>query len=50
MEQNKVIEAGSKIRVGIVHEAVHGVDTPEQLEDLNRLLEEQARVAAAAKA
>ena len=47
LEQNKVIEAGYKIRVGIVHEAVHGVDTPEQLDDLNRLLEEQARVAAA---
>ena len=36
LEQNKVIEAGYKIRVGIVAKAVHGVDTPEQLEDLNK--------------
>eukprot|EP00873_Tetraselmis_striata_P036446 jgi/Tetstr1/456710/TSEL_043410.t1 len=40
LEQNKVIEAGFKIRVGIVEEAVHGVDTPEQLEDLNKQLKE----------
>jgi CMP-2-keto-3-deoxyoctulosonic acid synthetase len=33
-----VIEAGYRIKVGIVHEAVHGVDTPEQLDDLNRML------------
>ena len=26
--------------VGIVNEAVHGVDTPEQLDDLNRMLRE----------
>mmetsp|Transcript_28317 Transcript_28317/g.45356 ORF Transcript_28317/g.45356 Transcript_28317/m.45356 type:complete len:146 (+) Transcript_28317:1030-1467(+) len=38
LEQNKVIEAGYRIKVGIVHEAVHGVDTPEQLDDLNRML------------
>jgi len=40
LEQNKVIEAGFKIRVGIVEEAVHGVDTPEQLADLNKQLKE----------
>jgi len=40
LEQNKVIEAGFKIRVGIVEEAVHGVDTPEQLEDLNKQIRE----------
>ena len=34
LEQNKVIEAGFRIKVGIVPEAVHGVDTPEQLADL----------------
>ena len=34
----QVIEAGFKIRVGIVEEAIHGVDTPEQLEDLNKKL------------
>ena len=64
LEQNKVIEAGYKIKVGIVQEAVHGrararataaatlprgtrreraarcgrVDTPEQLEDLVRMV------------
>mmetsp|Transcript_36088 Transcript_36088/g.102161 ORF Transcript_36088/g.102161 Transcript_36088/m.102161 type:complete len:311 (-) Transcript_36088:267-1199(-) len=38
LEQNKVIEAGFKIRVGIVEEAIHGVDTPEQLVDLNNKL------------
>ena len=38
LEQNKVIEAGYRIKVGIVNEAVHGVDTPEQLDDLNRML------------
>lgn len=38
LEQNKVIEAGYRIKVGIVTEAVHGVDTPEQLDDLNRML------------
>lgn len=32
----QVIEAGFKIRVGIVKEAVHGVDTPEQLAELNK--------------
>lgn len=35
LEQNKVIEAGRRIKVGIVQEAVHGVDTPAQLDDLN---------------
>lgn len=35
LEQNKVIEAGHRIKVGIVNEAVHGVDTPAQLDDLN---------------
>ena len=38
LEQNKVIEAGYKIRVGIVEKAVHGVDTPEQLRHLNGML------------
>lgn len=38
LEQNKVIEAGYKIKVGIVQEAVHGVDTEEQLEDLDRMI------------
>lgn len=33
-----MIEAGFKIRVGKVEEAVHGVDTPEQLVDLNKKL------------
>eukprot|EP00898_Chlorokybus_atmophyticus_P002919 jgi/Chlat1/3628/Chrsp237S03622 len=36
LEQNKVIEAGYRIKVGIVKDAIHGVDTPEQLEDLQR--------------
>eukprot|EP00854_Cymbomonas_tetramitiformis_P013984 gene13984-16529_t len=38
LEQNKVIEAGYRIRMGIVNEAVHGVDTPEQLVHLNELI------------
>jgi hypothetical protein len=33
-----VIEAGYKIKVGIVEEAVHGVDTEEQLIHLNNLI------------
>lgn len=37
LEQNKVIEAGYRIKVGVVHEAVHGVDTPEQMEHLCEL-------------
>ena len=36
LEQNKVIEAGYRIKIGIVSDAVHGVDTPEQLDDLNK--------------
>jgi len=39
LEQNKVIEAGYKIKVGIVEEAVHGVDTEEQLIHLNNLID-----------
>ena len=38
LEQNKVIEAGYKIKVGLVEKAVHGVDTPEQLRHLNGML------------
>jgi CMP-2-keto-3-deoxyoctulosonic acid synthetase len=38
LEQNKVIEAGFKIKVGKVEDAVHGVDTPEQLDELNALI------------
>ena len=38
LEQNKVIEAGYKIKVGIVEKAVHGVDTPAQLAHLNKML------------
>ena len=38
LEQNKVIEAGYKIRVGLVEKAVHGVDTSEQLKHLNSML------------
>ena len=38
LEQNKVIESGYNIKVGIVEKAVHGVDTPEQLKHLNSML------------
>mmetsp|Transcript_35408 Transcript_35408/g.67746 ORF Transcript_35408/g.67746 Transcript_35408/m.67746 type:complete len:293 (-) Transcript_35408:492-1370(-) len=38
LEQNKVIEAGHKIKVGIVEDAVHGVDTEAQLVELNELI------------
>eukprot|EP00238_Polyblepharides_amylifera_P009839 CAMPEP_0196583580 /NCGR_PEP_ID=MMETSP1081-20130531/43991_1 /TAXON_ID=36882 /ORGANISM="Pyramimonas amylifera, Strain CCMP720" /LENGTH=295 /DNA_ID=CAMNT_0041904515 /DNA_START=55 /DNA_END=942 /DNA_ORIENTATION=+ len=41
LEQNKVIEAGYKIKVGIVANAVHGVDTPEQLVELNQLIKKK---------
>ncbi|GBG79467.1 hypothetical protein CBR_g29613 [Chara braunii] len=34
LEQNKVIQAGLKIKVGIVQTGVHGVDTPRQLQEL----------------
>ena len=37
LEQNKVLEAGHRIKVGLVSDAVHGVDTPEQLAHLNEL-------------
>ena len=35
---DQVIEAGYKIKVGIVQEAVHGVDTEEQLKDLDETI------------
>ena len=34
----QVIEAGHKIKVGIVDDAVHGVDTEAQLIELNQLI------------
>ena len=39
LEQNKVIEAGYKIKLGWVEDAVHGVDTVGQLEALNLAIE-----------
>jgi hypothetical protein len=39
LEQNKVIEAGYKIKLGWVKDAVHGVDTVGQLESLNLAIE-----------
>ena len=34
----QVIEAGYKIKVGIVNDAIHGVDTESQLIELNELI------------
>jgi 3-deoxy-manno-octulosonate cytidylyltransferase (CMP-KDO synthetase) len=39
LEQNKVIEAGYKIKLAMVKDAVHGVDTVGQLEALNLAIE-----------